>query len=89
MGLYAMSNYVPNVSNYVPNIGIASPQQAVKNLSKIAIPVITFVAASMINEAQAIPYAECIQNCNEHQDDNPLAILKICHILCFFFSDKK
>ena len=87
MNLSAILNHIPNVSNYVPKIGIASPQQAVKNLTKIAIPVIALVAVSMVNEAQSIRYTDCIINCNEHRDAHDLAKL-LCHTLCLFFADK-
>lgn len=35
----------------------------------------------MITTAEAIPYHECIDNCNEHRDAHPL-----CYTLCLFFA---
>lgn len=73
------------VLDYVSEIKIASPKQVVENLSKIAIPAIALVATSMIQGAQAIPYVECINNCDRHRDAHPLAKL-ICYALCARFS---
>jgi len=76
---------VSAILNYVPKIRIASPEQIVKNLKNIAIPAITLVAVSMINGAQAISYAECFDNCNEHREAHPLAKL-LCYTLCAIFA---
>jgi hypothetical protein len=66
----------------------ASPGQAVKNLTKIAIPAIAFVGASMIHRAEANFICRCHNNCNKHQDAHELAKL-ICYIVCmFFFKDE-
>jgi hypothetical protein len=76
---------ISTISNYVPKIRIASPEQAVKNLTKIAIPAIAFVGASMIHGAQAISYVECHNNCDKHRDAHELAKL-ICYIACMIFA---
>ena len=86
MDLHAIS--YANISNYIPKIGIVSPQQTVKNLTKLAVPVIALAATSMVNGAQAIKYNECFENCGKHRDAHELAIL-LCQVLCFFFADKK
>ena len=76
------------ISNYVPKIGIASPQKAVENLTKIAIPVIVLVGASMINETGARnPYTDCVEGCYRERDAHDLAKL-LCHILCELFAKK-
>ena len=78
------------ISNYVPKIGIASPQQAVKNLTKLTVPIIVLFGASMINEAQSAGgyrYNECINDCSRHRDIHEIARL-LCYTMCFFFSDK-
>lgn len=86
MDLHAIS--YTNISNYIPKIGIASPQQVVKNLTKIAVPVIALVGASMIRESEAsYPYIECVNNCYRERDAHDLAKL-ICHILCEIFAKK-
>lgn len=76
------------ISNYVPNVGIASPQQAVKNLTKLTVPIIALVGASMINEARAdYPYIQCVDDCYRNRDAHDLAKL-LCHILCEIFGKK-
>ena len=40
-----------------------------------------------ISAAQAIPYAECMENCSKHRDIHDLARL-LCYTLCFFFAEK-
>ena len=85
MRLSAMSINLTNISNSVPKIRIASPEQVVKNLNKIAIPTIILVTALMIKGAQAIGYVECINNCNEHRDAHALAKL-MCYALCAIFA---
>ena len=74
------------ISNYIPSIRFPSTQQACKNVTKLALPIVTLVGASMIHAAEAIPYVECIDNCNAHRDIHPLARL-ICQALCAIFSD--
>lgn len=74
------------VSNYIPSIRLPSTQQACKNVTKLAVPIVTLVGVSMISAAEAIPFAECMTNCNAHRDIHPLARL-ICHTLCAIFSD--
>lgn len=74
-----------NVSNYVSSIRIPSPQQACNNITKLALPIIAFAGASMISAVEAIPYVECMDNCNAHRDIHPLARL-LCQTLCFLFA---
>ncbi|MDN3505434.1 MAG: hypothetical protein P0S95_07660 [Rhabdochlamydiaceae bacterium] len=72
------------ISNYASTIRIATPEEVVDRLSKIAIPAILVFAASKVKETQAISYVECIDNCNSHPDANPLAVL-ICQAICLVF----
>ncbi len=80
-----MISSISNISNYTPNIELPSLQQVCKNITKLAVPIITLVGASMINAAEAIPYHECIDNCNEHRSAHPLAKL-LCYTLCLIFA---
>lgn len=73
------------VSNYIPKIGLPSPQQACKNVTKLAVPIVTLVGVSMINAAEAIPFAQCMENCNAHRDIHPLARL-LCQTMCLLFA---
>lgn len=74
-----------SVSNYIPSIRLPSTQQTCKNVAKLAVPIITLVSASMIQTAEAIPYHECVDNCNAHRDAHPLAKL-FCYTLCLIFA---
>lgn len=75
----------PITSNYLPQIRIASPKQVVKNLQKIAVPIIILLGASMAAEAHAANYSDCIDSCNRHRDAHPLAKL-ICYTMCLFLA---
>lgn len=74
-----------SVSNYIPRIGLPSPQQACRNVTKLAVPIIALAFASMISAAKAITYAECMNNCNAHRDIHPLARL-LCQTMCLLFA---
>lgn len=76
---------ISSISNYTPKVELPSLQQAYKNITKLAVPIITFVGASMINTAEAIPYHECIDNCNEHRDAHPIAKL-LSYTPCLLFA---
>lgn len=78
--------YVSSVSSYIPKIRIASRDQIIKNLSKMALPAITLVGMSMMYQAQAISKTECLANCDRHRDASELAKL-ICQALCIFFGE--
>lgn len=82
-----MISSISNISNYIPNIGFPSPQQACRNVTKLAVPIITVMGASMISAAEAIPYVECMNDCNSYRDIHPLARL-LCHTMCFLFAEK-
>lgn len=44
-----------SVSNYVPELRLPSLQQTCKNVTKLAIPIVTIMGASIIQAAEAIP----------------------------------
>ncbi len=46
---------VSRISNYVPTVKIASPEQMLNNLSRIAVPAIALAGLSMIIMAAADP----------------------------------
>ena len=73
------------ISEKFPNFEIQSQEQIVKNIKRVAIPVIAFTAISMISGAQAITYVECFDNCNKTQDASELAVL-LCQTLCLIFA---
>lgn len=52
---------VSRISNYVPTVKIVAPEQMLKNLSKIAVPAICLVGASMITGSTATPFGDCIE----------------------------
>lgn len=73
------------ISSYVPTIRIASPQQVLRNLTKIAIPIIMLVSAALVREAKAVTYVECFENCDKHREAHELAKL-FCYTLCAIFA---
>jgi len=85
MNISNLSNYVPSIFNHVPKVRLASPEQALKNITKIAVPALALVAASMIYEAEAITHNECHDNCDRHRDAHPLAVI-ICYVACMIFA---
>ena len=76
---------ISSLSSYIQTIRIAPPEQIIKNLTKIAIPVIALSGAAMVHTAQAVTMAECFENCDKHRDAHELAKL-ICYALCAIFS---
>ena len=76
-----------SISNYIPSIRLPSPHQACKNITQIAVPIITVMGASMISAAEAIPYAECMENCSKHRDIHALARL-LCYTMWLLFAEK-
>ena len=73
------------LSNTISNNKFASPECVVKNIQKIAIPIIVLVTTSMIQGAQAITYVECVNKCDEHRDTDAFSKL-ICYALCAIFA---
>lgn len=85
MDFSAISKYVSNGLGYLPTFTLATPQQVVKNVTRLALPAILLVAVAMAREARAITYVECINNCDEHRDAHELAKL-LCYTLCLIFA---
>ena len=73
------------ILHYVLKIRIATSEEAVRNLKKIAIPAIALVAFSMIKSVHAITYVECVDACDQHEDAHPLAKL-LCYAMCAIFT---
>lgn len=73
------------VSDKFPNFEVQPQKQIVKNIKRVAIPVIALTAISMISGAQAITYVECFDNCNKTSDASGIALL-LCQTLCLVFA---
>ena len=78
------------IQNYIPEIKLASPQQAVKNLTKIAVPVIALVAFTQMQAANGAhgsgsDYVDCFDTCNEHTEASPLAKF-LCYAMCWLIT---
>ena len=86
MNISTISSYVPNVSNYIPKIRLASKEQAVKNITKIAVPVIALVALANVATASATPFTNCMEACDRIEHDS---LKLICNIGCAIFTDNK
>lgn len=76
---------ISSISNYVPEIRFASPKQITENITKIAVPLIILAAVSMPQQAEAITYVECFNNCDKHRDVDALSKF-VCYALCAIFS---
>ena len=77
---------ISNISNYLPTAylpKLATPNQMLNNLTKVALPAIALVAASNARVADAGPivYAICVAGCIALQPGNPVWP-PICAILC-------
>ena len=83
--LNTLSNEVYRALPEMPKVDLSG---VTRRSATIALPAIALGAFLMAQEAEAIPYVECFENCNRWPDVHPLAQLT-CQLLCFFFAEKR
>jgi len=75
-----------SVKPYLPSVQLASPQQMINNVTKIAVPVIALTGAAMMATARADDFTDCIEACDRNGPDaHPLAKL-LCYSMCWLIT---
>jgi hypothetical protein len=77
---------ISSISSYIPKIRIATPKEAISNLTKLAVPIIVLVAASTVREVIGDPFVDCINACDRNgRDAHELAKL-LCYAMCWLIT---